>query len=121
MRLGLLVEHIYLSGQPLWLGTAHPTAWPAVHFAWETSGVGFLAVKLKPDDAAAGFVAFSSVPFRCRPATDLAAVYGLQGDRARELDAATAAGMLLGVAVAHRDGARLFVSEGWGQLIVEGV
>ncbi len=114
-RVGLLIEDIYHRGQPVHLGTAHPSAWPALRQLFQTNGVDFLAAEFNPVDADGGVLVFASRSFTCRPAPAIARLLKIKGEDSRELEAKTAAGTMLGIGRA--EGATVTASEKWTQLI----
>jgi hypothetical protein len=115
-RVGLLAEHVYRAGSPIFLGAAHPDAWPGLCVRFAHEGVDFLAVELRPTDAEGGIVIYASAPFACRPAPALARLFNLRGQSARQLPATEGAGGIMGAG--HCDG-KLTISDGWSKHVLE--
>jgi len=115
VRVGLLVEAVYHAGEPVFLGTAHPDAWPALRQQLDGDGVDWMAVELHPSDAEGGVLVFATRSFTCRRAPALARMLQQRGECSRQLEARTAAASMLGAGRA--DGAVVTASEYWSSFI----
>jgi hypothetical protein len=90
---GRLCEHIFLGGSAFAHGIQE-SAWRPLQADLYARGAEYCAVRVEGSDLA-GYAVFSDQPFTAAPLPALAAVFGADGEAARELSGANAAGLLL--------------------------
>lgn len=116
IRVGLLAESIFRSQTPIYFGTVHPDAWPALRLQFEMEIAEYLAVLIRGDDDE-GYLVYASRHFQARSSPQLGKPFGIRGSMSIRWDQQQAAGHLL--AAGSVEGAKYLWSDGWGQLILE--